>query len=37
VNAYGYFPVADQVSLVVGGEDLGNDPVASIGVGFELE
>jgi phospholipid/cholesterol/gamma-HCH transport system substrate-binding protein len=37
VNAYGYFPVADQVSLVLGGEDLGNNPVASIGVGFELE
>jgi len=37
VNAYGYIPIADQLNLVVGGEDLGNDPVASVGIGVDLE
>jgi ABC-type transporter Mla subunit MlaD len=36
-NAYGYIPIADQLNLVVGGEDLGNDPVASVGIGVDLE
>ncbi|GEM_PF-2260211 len=37
VNAYGYIPIADKLNLVVGGEDLGNDPMASVGVGVELQ
>jgi ABC-type transporter Mla subunit MlaD len=37
VNAYGYIPIAEKLNLVVGGEDIGNDPVASVGVGVELQ
>jgi len=37
VNAYGYIPITEQLNIVVGGEDLGNDPVASVGIGVDLE
>jgi hypothetical protein len=37
LNAYGYIPIADKLNLVVGGEDLGNDPVASVGIGVDLQ
>lgn len=37
VNAYGYIPIADKLNLVIGGEDIGNDPMASVGVGVELQ
>lgn len=37
LNAYGYIPITEAVNIVVGGEDLGNDPVATAGVSVEIE
>jgi len=37
LNAYGYIPIMDRLNLVLGGEDLGDDAVASVGIGVELD
>lgn len=36
VNALGYIPVMNDLRVVVGAEDIGNDPMATVGVGVEF-
>jgi len=37
LNAYGYIPVGDAVNVVVGMEDIENDPQATVGLGVNLK
>ena len=37
LNAYGYIPIMERLNLVLGGEDLGDEAIASIGIGMELD
>ena len=36
LNAYGRIPIGDSVNVVVGVEDLQNDPQATVGIGVDL-